>query len=94
MTAKIIHIADFRQFTQPVTKAPRPRRLYVSDRTASVLADINRGHMVTDLGQLDKATRRVLKRLVDKGYVVRDKDYTFPNVKTCYYGAVEPEIEF
>lgn len=86
--AQIIHLSAYRC---PQKDAPAQRRtgggLRISTATASVLSRINRGEVVTDLGQIDKTTRRVLKRFLDKGYVYRGTDYNFPKEKTCWAGA-------
>ena len=53
---------------------------------ADTLARINRGEIITDIGQIDQPTRRLLKRFLDRGYVCRGVDYAFPKEKTCWAG--------
>lgn len=62
------------------------RGLHLSAQQAAVLARLNRGEVITDIGQIDQRTRRLLKRWLDKGWVRRGVDYTFPVQKTCWAG--------
>ena len=58
----------------------------ITAQTAVFLARVNRGEIITDIGQVDAVTRRAFKQLLDKGYLQRGKDYTFPCVKTAWAG--------
>lgn len=68
---------------------PKPKRrrgLQLTDKGRALLARLNHGEVITDIGQIDQPTRRLLKRWLDKGWVRRGEDYTFPATKTCWAG--------
>lgn len=79
-TAQII------QFPSRSVPAPptRSRGLVLSIKAADVLARLNRGEVITDLGQIDRDTRRTLDKLTKRGWLSKGVDYTFPRHKTCW----------
>jgi hypothetical protein len=85
MTAQIINLSDYRKPAQTASTMRR-RGLRLTDDAAGVLARLNRGEVVTDLGQIDKATRRALDKLTRRDMVLKGCDYTFPKAKTCWIG--------
>lgn len=98
MTAQIIQFP----VKQPA-QAPRKtshRGLHLTDNARDVLARINRGEVITDIGQIDDATKRMLKKMIAKGWVFEGRDYTFPKVKRCWCGTgltlgdIPPNITF
>lgn len=50
-------------------------------------ARIERGDTLTDIGQIDAATRRWLQREVKAGRVVKGVSYSTPNPKNTYNAA-------
>lgn len=88
MTATIINLAAYRPALSPIAaKAPRRRSMQLSDAQARVLQRLNCGEAITDIGQIDKATKQMLVRLTKKGWLVEGRDYTFPAVKRCWIAA-------
>lgn len=89
MTAQIITFPRNTVRTQVLASAPMQARraLRLTEQGRAIVARLNRGEVITDLGQIDKPTRRLLKRWLDKGWVYRGEDYTFPKTKTCWAGA-------
>lgn len=86
MTAQIILFAAHRGASAN-DNVQRRRGLQLTEQGRALLARLNRGEIITDLGQIDLPTRRLLKRWLDKGYVYRGEDYSFPNTKRCWAGA-------
>lgn len=58
----------------------------MTDTAAQWLKRINEGHSVTDVGQLDRNTRIVLRRYTRRGHLIEDKDMAYPQPKPRWRG--------
>lgn len=61
--------------------------MIVDDDLAAILARINKGEMVVDIGQLSRVIVRALNRLANRGQLIRGECTNFPAPKRCWIGA-------
>lgn len=98
MTAQIIHLSAYR--AAPAVVEARGRGMRLAPSAAAILARLNRGDVITSMGQIDKPTQRMLDRLTKKGWLVEGRCVAFPKVKRCWVAApmldevLPPEYKF
>lgn len=86
MTAQIIQLSDFRP-APPAVASSRGRGMRLAPAAAATLARLNRGEVITSIGQIDKPTQRMLDRLTKKGWLAEGRCHAFPKVKRCWVAA-------